>query len=227
MMNSFSQSSNACQKAVQYLVAILMILIIGKLITMIPVMTRLKLVSPFKAAEVVWFMAKLSALVLFFYFSRATTSVITKSGGILTFFRDIATPLTILIIVIIGQELLWEMLKPFVRSTGKTAYYSFAIVLIVAISIWLVLRVYKSSVYLFDSKGELPDFISRFVPKIHKVCTACSEQIPGNAQFCSHCGHKAPEKKNCLECNEVLSINEKFCRHCGTAVEESSDATTP
>ena len=220
MTTLLSPPNTACQKAIQYFIAIIIILITGKLISLIPVMGRLQLAGVYKAAEIVWFSAKLSALVMFYYFARSTIAAIPNNGSILSFFRNIAEPLTILLIVIIGQELLWQLLEPFVQATGKKIYFSSAIILIVTISIWLVLRAYQSALYLFEASQKITKYLSRFIPDAHKTCMACGTKISNNAIFCSNCGLKIAEQTSCAECGEILLPNEKFCRHCGTEVNE-------
>ena len=134
MTNLLSQADSPGHKAVQYLLAIVTILIMGKLITVIPVMDRLQLLDTYRAAEIVWFCAKISALALFYYFARFFIAAVPNNGSFLSFLRNIAAPLTILLIVILGQELLWQILAPFVHGIGKKIYFSLAILLIIAIS---------------------------------------------------------------------------------------------
>ncbi len=217
-MTTIIPTTTPCQKAIQYFFAIITILLIGKLISIIPVMSRLQLIGTFKAAEIVWFGAKLSALVLFYYFSRSSIAAIPNNGSILSFIRNIAEPLTILAIVIIGQELLWQILEPFVQNTGKKVYFGLAILAIVMISIWLVLKAYQSALYLFEASQQIAKHLSRYAPNLNQTCTECGNQIKSNALFCSNCGNKTAEQINCQNCNEVLLANEKFCQHCGTAV---------
>lgn len=221
MTNLLSQADSPGHKAVQYLLAIVTILIMGKLITVIPVMDRLQLLDTYRAAEIVWFSAKLAVLILFFYFSRSTIAAIPDTGSFLSFIRNILEPLTVLIIAIIGQEMLWQLLDPFVKKLGGKIYFSLAILLIVAISIWLVFRAYQSAPYLFGSRQKITKLLSRVVPILHKNCEACGEQIKGSAIFCSHCGHKVKPQENCLECGQALLANEKFCRQCGTAINSN------
>ena len=221
-MTTLSPPPNTpCKKATQYLLAIITLLIIGKLITLIPVMDRLQLAGTYKAAEIVWFGTKLSALVMFYFFARSTIAAIPNNGSILSFFRSIAEPLTILVIVIISQELLWQILEPFVQTTGKKIYFSLAILLIVATSIWLVLRAYQSALYLFDTGQKITGYLSRLRPNSNKICISCGNLVKENAIFCSHCGLKLTKQINCLKCGEALLANEKFCRHCGAEAKAS------
>lgn len=220
-----SPPNTACQKAIQYFLAIIIILITGKLISLIPVMDRLRLADVYKAAEIVWFSTKLSALILFYFFSRSAIAATPNSGGFLSFVRNVAKPLTILLIVIVGQELFWQLLEPFVQSTGKKIYFSLAIILIIAISIWLVFRAYQSALYLFEAGQKIAKYCSRLIPNLNKSCAACGTKIRNNAMFCSNCGLKMAEQTSCLECGEVLLSNEKFCRHCGAEVKEKSESS--
>ncbi|NOQ13963.1 MAG: zinc-ribbon domain-containing protein [Methyloprofundus sp.] len=223
-MTTLSPSPNtACQKAIQYFIAIIIILVIGKLISLIPVMGRLQLAGVYKAAEIVWFSTKLFALIMFYYFSRSTIAAIPNNGSILSFVRNVAEPLTILLIVIIGQELFWQLLEPFVQNTGKKIYFSLAIIFIVTISIWLAFRAYQSALYLFEASQKIAKYLSRFISDTNKTCMACGAKIRNNAMFCSYCGCKTVEQASCSECGEVLLSNERFCRHCGTEVKENPD----
>lgn len=221
-MTTIMPQTTPSQKAIQYFLAIITTLLIGKLISMIPVMSRLQLAGTYKAAEIVWFGSKISALVMFYYFARSAIAAIPNNGSILSFFRNIAEPITILVIVIIGQELLWQLLEPFVQNTGKKVYFSLAILAIVSISIWLVLKAYQSALYLFETSQQVAKFLSRFAPSSHHSCTACGHHIRNNAIYCSSCGIKIAEKTDCVECGQVLQANEKFCRHCGTEVIEKT-----
>ncbi len=212
-----------CQKAIQYFLAIIAILLIGKLISIIPVMSRLQIVGTYRAAEIVWFGAKLTALIMFYYFARYTIAAIPNNGSMLSFVRNIAKPLTILLIVIIGQELLWQILDPFVQRTGEKIYFSLAIITIVIISIWLVFKAYQSALYLFEGGQQIAKYLSRLVPNSFQTCIACGNQVKNNALFCSACGNKIAEQTSCQECGEVIRANEKFCRHCGTEANEKSE----
>ncbi len=225
MTTLLARSNNACHKAIQFLLAAIMLLVIGKLITLIPVMSRLQVADTFNASEIVWFGAQLSALVMFFYFARSAIVAIPNRGGILSFIRHIAEPLTVLVIVIVGQELLWQGLEPFIQQTGKTIYFTVAVILIVAVSIWLVLNAYQSALYLFDASRGITKYLSRFVHESSRICVACGKKVTGNARFCHHCGHAMVEQSHCSECGEVLFADEKFCRYCGTEVKEKSGSS--
>jgi len=190
MSSLMSMSNNACRRAAQLFITIVIILVVGKLITLVPVMHQLQLADTFKAAEVIWFLAKLAALIMFFLFARYLIEAIPNNGGTLSFVKGIAEPLTVLLIVIMGQALLWQLLVPFVDGVGRTIYYSAAIILIVCVSVWFVLSAYRNALYIVDAVKKIGETLSRFIPQQKIVCAQCHAEISTNANYCNQCGHK-------------------------------------
>jgi zinc-ribbon domain len=190
MSSLMSMSNNACHRAAQLFITIVIILVVGKLITLVPVMHQLQLADTFKAAEVIWFLAKLAALIMFFLFARYLIEAIPNNGGTLSFVKGIAEPLTVLLIVIMGQALLWQLLVPFVDGVGRTVYYSAAIILIVCVSVWFVLSAYQNALYIVDAVKKIGETLSRFIPQQKIVCAQCHAEISTNANYCNQCGHK-------------------------------------
>jgi hypothetical protein len=190
MSSLMSMSNNACRRAAQLFITIVIILVVGKLITLVPVMHQLQLADTFKAAEVIWFLAKLAALIMFFLFARYLIEAIPNNGGTLSFVKGIAEPLTVLLIVIMGQALLWQLLVPFVDGVGRTVYYSAAIILIVCASVWFVLSAYRNALYIVDAVKKIGETLSRFIPQQKIVCAKCHAEISTNANYCNQCGHK-------------------------------------
>ena len=190
MSSLMSMSNNACRRAAQLFITIVIILVVGKLITLVPVMHQLQLADTFKAAEVIWFLAKLAALIMFFLFARYLIEAIPNNGGTLSFVKGIAEPLTVLLIVIMGQALLWQLLVPFVDGVGRTVYYSAAIILIVCVSVWFVLSAYRNALYIVDAVKKIDETLSRFIPQQKIVCAQCHAEISTKANYCNQCGHK-------------------------------------
>jgi len=190
MSSLMSMSNNACRRAAQLFITIVIILMVGKLITLVPVMYQLQLADTFNAAEVIWFLAKLAALIMFFLFARYLIDAIPNNGGTLSFVKGVAEPLTVLLIVIMGQALLWQLLVPFVDGVGRTVYYSTAIILIVCVSVWFVLSAYRNALYIVDAVKKIGETLSRFIPQQKTVCDQCHAEISTNANYCNQCGHK-------------------------------------
>ncbi|OQW71621.1 MAG: hypothetical protein BVN35_15935 [Proteobacteria bacterium ST_bin11] len=221
MFSLISSSSGAWRRAAQLFITIASILLIGKLITLVPVMTELEVAGVFKAAAVVWFLARLAALILFYFFASYVIEAIPNSGGALSFAKGVAEPLTALLIVITVQTLFWELLAPFVDGLGKTIYHSSAIILIVSVSIWFVVRAYHHAAYLVDTFAKSAEMLSRFVPQQKLACPQCGAAIAANAQFCAACGHKIQTSNTCSACGEIVSVGQQYCHNCGATLGDT------
>ncbi len=220
-MFSFSSlSSNASRRAAQLFITIVIILLLGKIIAMVPVMQQLQLADTFTAAEIVWFIAKLTSLVVFFLFARYLIEAIPNNGGVLSFVKGVSVPLTVLLVIILGQALLWKILAPFSGTVGKTIYNSVAIILIVCVSIWFILRAYRDSFYIVDATKKVGKMLSRFTHRQQATCDQCHAEIATNAIFCSQCGHELKKALFCPECGEVISDDQSFCQSCGSKISE-------
>ena len=218
-------SNNSFRQAAQLFITIVIILLLGKLITLVPVMQELQIAHTFNAGEVIWFLAKLTSLVVFIFFAHFLIEAIPNNGGTLSFVKGIAEPFTVLLIVIMGQALLWQMLSPFVDAAGRTVYNSAAIILIVCVSIWFVLRAYRHSLYIVNALREVSGILSRFIPKQQIMCDQCHAKISTNATFCSQCGHKMQKPLCCPECGKRISDDQNNCQNCGSRLNEVTDST--
>lgn len=224
MFSLISLSNNAFRRAAQIFITIVIILLLGKLITLVPVMQQLQIADTFTAAKIIWFLAKVISLVLFFLFARYLIEAIPNKGGALSFVRGVAEPLTVLVIVIMGQALLWQMLAPFVDDLGRTIFNSAAIILIVSISVWFVLRAYRHSLYIVDAIRKISGILSRFIPQKMIACDQCHAEVSTNATFCSQCGHEVQKSLCCSECGEEIVDSQSYCQNCGSKL---SGVTTP
>jgi len=215
MYDLIATSNKTWHKAVQLLVTLLIVLFLGKVISLLPVMQKLVMFHTIKASNAVWFLAEISALCLFYFFARYTVESIPNKGGVLHFLRGIANPFTILIMVILTQDLVWQVLAPFVRHSGKTIYFSIAISIIVGVSVWLAFTVYKCANTVAASLGQLRYAVSKLIQPSKSICDHCKAELSSKAHFCDQCGHKMPESRLCPECGVNVSKDQKFCRECG------------
>lgn len=183
-------------------------------------MQELELAHTFNAGEVIWFFAKLSSLVVFIFFALFFIEAIPNNGGILSFIRGVAAPLNVLLIVIMGQALLWQMLLPFVDEVGRTIYNSAAIILIVCVSIWFVLRAYRYSLYIINALREVCCILSRFIPQQQVICDQCNAEIPTNSTFCSQCGYRMQKSLCCPECGDKVLDDQNNCQNCGSKLNK-------
>lgn len=222
MFSLTSLSSSAYRHASQLLITILTILLLGKLITLVPIMHELQVADTFSAAEIIWFISKSASLIVFYYFARFLIATIPNNDGALSFVKGIAEPLTALLLVIMGQALLWQLLAPFVDAQGRTIYYSAAIIVIVCISVWFVLKAYRHALYLVDAVEKIGGYLSRLIPQQKTACSQCGAEISTNAHFCNKCGHKTQDYICCPECGVKVSEGQNYCQNCGSTLSQES-----
>jgi hypothetical protein len=222
MFSLTSLSSSAYRHASQLLITILTILLLGKLITLVPIMHELQVANTFSAAEIIWFISKSASLIVFYYFARFLIAAIPNNDGALSFLKGIAEPLTALLLVIMGQALLWQLLSPFVDAQGRTIYYSAAIIVIVCTSVWLVLKAYRHALYLVDAVEKIGRYLSHLIPQQKTACSQCGAEISTNAHFCNKCGHKTQDYICCPECGVKISEGQNYCQNCGSTLRQET-----
>lgn len=213
-------------RAAQYLVTLLVLLLVGYLISLLPIMSRLEIAKGISAAQIVIFFTELVALALFYFFAIRAISALPKQGGVLFFVRALMVPGTLLIIVIIGQAVLWHVLAPFIGSTGKNIYLGIAILLIVLVGIWFVWMAYQNSPHLIQSIRQITDNVPRLTYLQTSACPKCGQLSDRNAPFCSHCGEPKPKEATCSGCGAVLSNDQKICQHCGQPAKETDGVSS-
>lgn len=207
-----------CRRAAQYLVAIFAVLLVGQLIAMLPIMAELKFARTLSLQDLVLFCTKLSALILFFLFIQFSIAAIPERNRALMFIRAVLKPAAVLVIVIVGQSMLWQLIDPFVGGSGKTIYYSVTVGIILIVGIWLIYTAYREAPGLIDAMARLPSLIKRVVPDRFTVCSQCDHKVSRLASFCSFCGHKMVEKLKCARCGKNVESGQHYCQHCGQSV---------
>jgi RNA polymerase subunit RPABC4/transcription elongation factor Spt4 len=217
ILSSFKGSNS--NRAAQYFITLLVLLLVGYLISLLPIMSRLEIAKGISAAKLIIFFTEIVALVLFYFFAIRAISALPKQGGVLFFIRSLMVPGTLLIIVIIGQAVLWHVLDPFIGSAGKKAYLGIAVLLIVLVGIWFVWVAYQNSPHLIESTRQITYNLPRLTSFQTSACPECGQFSDRNAQFCDHCGQPKQKEVTCVGCGAVLSPDQKFCQHCGHAVE--------
>ncbi|MDP2179418.1 zinc ribbon domain-containing protein [Methylicorpusculum sp.] len=226
-MNTVSYKTGTdCRRAAQYLITILIVLPVGLLISLLPVMTEIKFAHKLMAADCVVFATKMTALILFYRFTEHALAAIAEDGKVRSFVRSIGKPLTILVIVIFAQGLLWQVIAPFVAVTGKKIFFAAAILLILAASAWLILKAYQSAPYLLEAVQRFRNPLAKVLAVTSRPCPSCGHRMPKSAKFCSQCGEKTVEPLTCGQCGASLASDQKYCWQCGaaTSVSESKDA---
>lgn len=218
MKTASNMAKSDCRRAAQYLITILVVLPVGLLISLLPVMTEIKLAHKLMMADLVVVATKITALILFFRLAEHALAAIAEDGKVGSFVRGIGKPLTILLIVIIGQGLLWQVIDPFVEATGKKIYFVSVILLILAASAWLIFKAYQYAPYLLETAQYIRNPFAKVMAEKADPCPSCGYPVPKSVKFCSQCGEKMAEPLTCSQCNALLNPGQKFCWQCGSAV---------
>ncbi len=217
IMPSFKSSGG--YRAAQYLITILIVLLVGYLMSLLPVMSRLVIADRLAATGLVLFVTQMTALVLFYLFAVNAIAALPKTGGVLFFVKAVSVPAALLIIVIIGQGVIWQVLGLFVGATGRSFYFGIAILLIVLIGIWLVWVAFQNAPYLIDSMEEVKETLPALPSLRTSACPECGQLSSRSAKFCCHCGHPKHKEFKCSACGEALQEDQKFCHNCGHSIE--------
>ncbi|MBE0435151.1 MAG: zinc ribbon domain-containing protein [Methylomicrobium sp.] len=217
IMPSFKSSGG--YRAAQYLITILIVLLVGYLMSLLPVMSRLVIADRLAATDLVLFVTQMTALILFYLFAVNAIAALPETGGALFFVKAISVPAALLVIVIIGQGVIWKVLGLFVGASGRSFYFGIAILLIVLIGIWLVWVAFQNAPYLIDSIEEAKETLPALPSLRTSACPECGQLSSRSAKFCCHCGHPKHKEFNCPACGEALQEDQKFCHNCGHEVE--------
>ncbi|WP_341328901.1 zinc-ribbon domain-containing protein [Methylotuvimicrobium sp. KM2] len=216
-MPSFKSSGG--YRAAQYLITILIVLLVGYLMSLLPVMSRLVIAGRLAATDLVLFVTQMTALILFYLFAVNAIAALPKTGGALFFVKAISVPAALLVIVIVGQGVIWQVLGLFVGASGKSFYFGIAILLIVLIGIWLVWVAFQNAPYLIDSMEEVKETLPALPSLRTSACPECGQLSSRSAKFCCHCGHPKHKEFKCSACGEELQQDQKFCHNCGHPIE--------
>lgn len=217
IMPSFKSSGG--YRAAQYLITILIVLLVGYLMSLLPVMSRLVIADRLAATDLVLFVTQMTALILFYLFAVNAIAALPKTGGALFFVKAISVPAALLVIVIVGQGVIWQVLGLFVGASGKSFYFGIAILLIVLIGIWLVWVAFQNAPYLIDSMEEVKETLPALPSLRTSACPECGQLSSRSAKFCCHCGHPKHKEFKCSACGEALQEDQKFCHNCGHSIE--------
>lgn len=216
-----SINRNNGYRAMQYLVTMLIVLLTGYLTSLLPVMTRLEFADRLTAADIVLFITQAAALSFFYLSAIHAVTALPKTGDALFFFKAVALPITWLMIVVIGQNIVWQVIAPFIGSSEKTLYYAIVILLILLNSIWLVWVAFQNAPYLIDSLHHIKSPIATMPNLLTSACSECGQLSARSAKFCRYCGHPKQKTTRCAGCHELLTPDQKFCHHCGLSVADN------
>jgi len=224
MVEKLQTKSIACRKAVQYLVAIIVTLIIGKLVADIPLFANTVLFHSLTSGELVSFVTKMAVLVLIFVFTRSVINAMDGNGSGVSFLRGIAVPLASLLIVVIAQQSIRDLLSPFLETPGNSILTMFSSAAVFATAFWLIYAFYRYSPLLFDYVMFLGKELRSQVTGTPstRTCLNCGCPLADHAKYCPSCGTEFSEMR-CRHCHAMMFLPAKYCSQCGSSQQTESN----
>jgi hypothetical protein len=221
MGETYSSRAFYFRRAVQFLIAIIITLIMGKVVASLPLFSATQIAGTLTSAELIGFVTKMAVLVFVFIFTKHAINALDGTGNGVSFLRGIAMPAASLIIVAIAQESVREILDPFLDSSWNGLLTLLSSLIVFATALWVIFVGYRLSPLLFDFFISMGRAISSRIASNSsgKTCYNCANRIDDRAKYCPACGIGL-EIRLCKNCNSELNSPGKYCSQCGVLRDE-------
>ncbi|BCX82029.1 hypothetical protein MIT9_P1611 [Methylomarinovum caldicuralii] len=177
----------AWRKPLQSLVAILFTWLIGVVVASSDLFAETPLLRGLSLADLALFLTQLVILVLLFVLARQIQAALPENGRIASFLRAILPPLATLVILLLAQNLILDIVAPYLALWGEHLLVLLFWLLVIATAAWLVWTSYChapeliAGVLAFGGKlGQLPKKLN--------TCPACGAHRRDDGPYCSYCG---------------------------------------
>lgn len=132
------------------------------------------------AAAFARFLGYGGALVVFALFGQRAPSQLRASGNGMAHLAFLVLPLTTLIVLSVGYDIVLAILHPFLSPAYKNLYNWLFVLGISASAVWLVAALYR------HSEGLVEHFKNAYAPA--RSCESCGDALQTHARFCAGCG---------------------------------------
>lgn len=175
----------------RYALVLLVALLLGGAIGELTLFKQTTLGTPkLSAAALVRFLGYSGALVIFWIFGQRTAMQFRRSEGGDAHPGFLILPLTTLIVLSVGYEILLAILRPFLGPSLKDVYNWIFVLGITAAAVWLVVALYQHSEGLIELLKA-----ARVRTRLYgKTCESCGATLHKTAKFCAACGKAAADQ---------------------------------
>lgn len=167
----------------RYALVLLAAAMLGAGIAELPVFEQTTLGTPkLPAAALARFLGYGAALVIFALIGRRAANQLRRSGDSSEHLAFLLLPLTALIVLSVGYDVLLAILHPFFGAAHKNLYNWLFVLGISTSAVWLVAALYRHSeglIGLFNAAPARPPV----------SCESCGAALHGQAKSCAACGH--------------------------------------
>jgi hypothetical protein len=169
----------------RYALVLLAAALLGAGIGELPVFKQTALGTPkLPAATLARFLGYGGALVIFALIGQRAAGQFRRSGNGTAHLAFLLLPLTALIVLSIGYDIVLAILHPFLGPAHKDLYNWLFVLGISAASVWLVAALYR------HSEG-LVELFNTTRPRSSASCESCGAALDEQAKFCAACGKAA------------------------------------
>ncbi len=168
---------------VRYALVLVVAIALGAAIAELPVFKQTFLGTPkLSAAALAKFLGYGGALTVFWILGWRAGQQLRSSEGDRAQAGFLLLPLTTLIVLSIGYDVVLTILRAFLSPSAKDVYNWIFVAAITACAIWLVVALYQ------HAEG-IVELLRGLRWRRHAArCAACNAPVSGDASFCAACG---------------------------------------
>lgn len=169
----------------RYALVLVAAALLGAAIGELPVFKQTLLGTPkLPAAALARFLGYGGALVIFALLGHRAASQLGRSGNAAAHVSFLVLPLTGLMVLSLGYDVVLAILHPFLGAAHRNLYNWVFVLGISACAVWLVAALYRHSEGLIE--------LIRAVPQAPAPsCGSCGAALHEHARFCAACGSAA------------------------------------
>ena len=169
----------------RYAVVLVVTVLLGAEIAELAVFKQTALGTPkLPASALARFLGYGGALIIFWILGRRTARQLCSAESNSQPVGALVLPLTTLIVLSAGYDVVLAILWPFLDATGKDVYNWICVASITASAIWLVAELNRHAESIIE---RLRAVLSR-TRSTPAQCSSCNAALPVDARFCAGCG---------------------------------------
>ena len=173
----------------RYALVLVAALLLGIGIAELTVFKQATLGTPkLSAAALARFLGYAGALAIFWMLGHRMARQFRTLSGVAAHTGFLILPLTTLIALSAGYDILLVILRPFLSPWFKDVYNWIFVLAITGSALWLVVALYRHSEGIIELLKARP---RARLPR--RKCQSCGAGVPEEAKFCAACGKAAPD----------------------------------
>lgn len=167
----------------RYALVLLVALLLGAALAELSVFKQTTLGTPkLTASAAARFLGYSGALIVFWILGRRAGLQLRSAGGGSAHLGHLILPLTTLIVLSAGYDVVLAILRPFLSATAKDVYNWIFVLGITGCAVWLVVALYQ------HAEGMVELLKALQVRRPSTNCVSCKATLPKDAKYCAACG---------------------------------------